>query len=268
MQLKDYMVERQRQFDEDKNAGMKELKDVYDEKITAYRESLDQIGSELEASKLEVSDLKAQLSARIVEDSDAVLQRDVLKKRLEDLLHEMESLRRHHSTQIGEKTKLLHRIRKMLKQKDEDFDALMDVKIALAMEIKAYRLLLENEEARLGYVPPSVKAARDAHASLVIAAMDLDGNYITIRNGSIDATALEGWTLKALSSKAEFKFPSSSVPSGASFKVWTGPTAAAQAARSPGDLVWPGAVWNPAGDSALLIDPQDRVISKVDVNPE
>jgi hypothetical protein len=158
----------------------------------------------------------AQLSAKMMDGSDAVLQREVLKKRLEDMIAEMEALRRHHSTQISEKTKLLHRIRKMLKQKDEDFDALMDVKIALAMEIKAYRSLLENEEARLGYVPPTVKGQRDAHASLVISGMDIEGQHITIKNGSVEDTQLSGWTLKSFKTGEEFKFPDKIIPSGMS----------------------------------------------------
>jgi hypothetical protein len=46
----------------------------------------------------------------------------------------------------------------------------------------------------------------------------------------------------------------------------------AERTAQAGDLVWKssraGGVWNLTGDSALLIDPQDRVISKVDVTPE
>ena len=78
------------------------------------------------------------------------------------------------------------------KQKDEDFDALIDVKIALAMEIKAYRELLEGEERRLGF-PAENGDHKDATVSFVVcvcaefksalAAPAVDGVHLDGRHG-------------------------------------------------------------------------------------
>lgn len=46
------------------------------------------------------------------------------------------------------------------KRKDQEFDELMDVKIMLDLEIRAYRSMLEDEEARLGYMSPAKKRKR------------------------------------------------------------------------------------------------------------
>lgn len=48
----------------------------------------------------------------------------------------------------------LQKLRVEKHQKDRAFDDLMDVRIALDMEIKRYTSLLDNEESRLNYVSP------------------------------------------------------------------------------------------------------------------
>jgi hypothetical protein len=55
---------------------------------------------------------------------------------------------------IAERNEVIRRIKAAFKKKDEEFDELMDIKIALAMELKAYRTMIETEEDRLGYKSP------------------------------------------------------------------------------------------------------------------
>src|SRR4051812_26385163 len=72
--------------------------------------------------------------------------------------------------------------------------------------------------------------------------MDFDGHFLTLKNGSVDATRATGWALRSLKTKEEFKLPDGlSIPSGQSIRVWTGKNAKQRAATSgrAGDLVWP-----------------------------
>jgi len=114
------------------------------------------------------------------------------------------------------------------KRKDQEFDALMDVKIALALEIKKYRDLLEKEEQRLGTTPDKRASKKkrkldegssasdekepapvqdDDNSSLVFSGMDLHGAYLTVKNSSTVQIPLAGWCIKTQAHGFEYYLP-------------------------------------------------------------
>jgi len=169
---------------------------------------------------------------------------------------------------MKKKELLKKNFRERSRQTDEDFNALMDVKIALALEIKAYRLILEDEENRIGSSQLSTAEGPqdDGKVSLVIAAMEPDGNFFQIRNGSLETISLKGWTLRSKETGKTVAFPDSiNLKCGASVALYTGPEAASRASK--GDIVWDtDGIWDPNGDSAQLVSPQDQVVHDVAVS--
>jgi len=168
--------------------------------------------------------------------------------------------RKRYTDEVDEKERIIRNFRERTKQTDEDFNALMDVKIALAMEIKAYRLLLENEEDRLG-ISFLGKDKKDSTATLIIASMDIDGTYFKIRNGTTETIELRGWTLRSRETGAEFPFPDSlSLKAGDSVAVYAGPDAR-QKPKDKSELAWVADhIWEPNGDSAQLVNPGGAVV--------
>jgi len=158
-QLTKIVEERKRQFAQDNAEGMRELKQRYTIKWTEYDSQLADIEAQNTDLKNQLSDLNAQIRRAMARNEPAI--------RLEAAVKEVNRLRgcitaandRWARSSAKNKAKL-EQLRATVNKKDREYDDLMDLKVALAMEIKAYSGLLENEEDRLGYVSP-VKRARD-----------------------------------------------------------------------------------------------------------
>lgn len=282
-QLTEIIAQRQLEWEEDKGDALAELKAVYDEKVQAYRDHLERAGHELEMAKAqrEAAIQEAEENKTLREEFEAT--RTTLKNRIVELEEAVKSERSRPSRELAEKIEIIRRLKAAFKRKDEEFDQLMDVKIALAMEIKAYRQLLEKEEQRLGYKSPATGSKRrrtggssftETHsddATLRFSGIDVHGRYITIRNEATEDTALEGWVLRSSALGNTLDLPADIVLSaGQSLTIWTG-AESKEKHNPPTDVGWEtnGNAWDDVnGDVAELIDPEGNLVGSVDIVPE
>ncbi|XP_013878528.1 lamin-A isoform X2 [Austrofundulus limnaeus] len=160
------LVELRAQHEQQVHLYKEELEKTYNSKLENARHSAERNSSmvgaaheELQQTRIRLEGMTSQLSqlqkklsgseAKVRELEEALSrERDLMRRRLEDKDREMAD------------------IRARMQQQLDEYQELLDIKLALDMEISAYRKLLEGEEERLRLSPsPSVTKVAVARSS-------------------------------------------------------------------------------------------------------
>lgn len=144
--------ERHDAVNRDKDKYFEALRHEYEDRVQGFREKLEQMGHDMEVEK--------QKNRRALEDLEAAIaDNDILRDEVDDLKRQkaalvkvVEDMKKGENKIFQEKNEAIRKLKDLYKEKVAEFDSLMDVKIALALELKIYRTLLEAEEERLGIV--------------------------------------------------------------------------------------------------------------------
>lgn len=302
-QLKEFCFDQQKVHKEQLEKGMADLKAQYEGKINEYRDSFEEVSNEADALKSQLrsteTDLKL-LQQRPIDEGE----KKELERKIVELEQALQQVKEASTAESDQQQGSIRDLRHQLKEKNEDFDALMDVKVALAMEIKSYRLLLDSEEARLGFSNGSSSADSPQRAAasiqdtpvlrrhqpsiprtpvlrntpekkvdftdtLIVSKLDLEEQYLTVTNESKEWVSLEEWTLSNKDGSESFEFPADLVlKPEESVTVWYGPDAKSRFCF-PTDISWVNhgeVVFDlEEGDAALLVDPNGKAVVKIDI---
>jgi seryl-tRNA synthetase len=211
------------------------------------------------------SDLEEQAQHMQTRSVELETSREALRSELQILKEQLRKQGADHKGVVDTMVTRFNELRAMFQAKEEEFNTLMDVKITLAMEIKAYRALLEKEEVRLGYLGSGNVGPRqvDKTEKLLVVAFDLDGTYLRMKNGATENISLNGWKLTSVKTLKEFSFPDTSIKPGESFTLFFGKDANKNSKKHEGISFAVGDIFDSSSDSGFIVDNLGRMVNKV-----